>query len=209
MNMPMLQNSLETDRALKSNDSSYEQQSGQFITEMVMSVESLGAEQTQEKQLQAKQLLDQLFPLHEGSHSDVTGYVIDYRHLTAYFHDGRHTGLRYPQHFVAYLGDRNGPEAILFRNGDGCHVEVTLGNSKGTGMPELVLVDDIQLETYTHLNSVASESHATLGLRHWVSLVKADGQGHPQVCSENKEYQSKDEADYQLGISFNLDSFSA
>ncbi|WP_077337739.1 malate synthase [Vibrio ruber] len=207
--MPMLQSSRDTDYSLKSDNSSYEQQSGQFITEMVMSVESLGAGQVQEKQLQAKQLLDQLFPLHEGSHSDVTGYVIDYHHLMAYFQDGRHTGLRYPQHFVAYLGERNNPEAILFRNGDGCHVEVTLGNGTGTGMPELVSVNDIQLETNTHLNSVASESHATLGLRHWVSLVKADGLGHPQVCSENKEYRSKDEADYQLGISFNLDSFSA
>ncbi|MDW6005113.1 aldolase/citrate lyase/malate synthase family protein [Vibrio mangrovi] len=187
------------------NQKPYNQQSDQFITEMVISVETLGGGQAQEKQLQAKQLLDQLFPLHEGSHCDVTGYVVDYRHLMVYFKDGRHTGLRYPKHFVAYIGDRHNPEAIVFRNGDGCHVEVTLGNGKGTGMPEPVSIDDIQLETYTHLNSVASESHATLGLRHWVSLVKADELGHPQVCSENKEYQSKDEADYQLDISFNID----
>ncbi|SHO54608.1 malate synthase [Vibrio quintilis] len=178
------------------------QQSQQFITEMVISVESLGAGQAKEKQAQAKRLLDKLFPLDEGSHSDVTSYVIDYHHIVAYFSDGRHTGLQYPNHFVAYVGDRNEPKQIVFRNGDGCHVEVALGARRGTGCIELVEIADIQLETCTHLNAQASECHATLCIRHWVSLVKCDEKGHPLVCSESKEYHSKGDGDYQLDVSY-------
>jgi malate synthase len=181
------------------------QEPNQFITEMVISVESIGAGQTEKKQVQAKRLLDRLFPLDSGSHMDVTGYVIDYNHVLAYFHDGRHSGLQYPKHFAGYTGDCHQPESILFRNGDGGHVELTFGAGKGTGLLELILIDDIQLETCTYLNSMASESHATLGLRHWVSLVKGDDKGRPQVCSENREYLSKDKNDYKLDASFYVD----
>lgn len=147
-------------------------------------------------------LLDELFPLDNGSHCDVIGYVIDYHHVLAYFHDGSHTGLKYPNHFIAYVGDRNEPKSILFRNGDGCYAEITLGARRGTGCLEMVDIEDIQLETCTHLNALASDRHATLCIRHWVSLVQSDAQGHPLVYSEYREYQYKGKGEYQLDMSF-------
>ena len=65
-----------------------------FIAEAVFAVEKMNSNQTTEKQVKAKQLLDRLFPLENGSHKDVTAYVIDYRHVMAYFKDGSHSGLK-------------------------------------------------------------------------------------------------------------------
>ncbi|MEF1231110.1 hypothetical protein QTO02_27190, partial [Vibrio fortis] len=67
-----------------------QKQSKPFIAEAVFAVETLSANQQTEKQIKAKQLLDRLFPLENGSHQDVTSYVIDYRHIMAYLKDGQH-----------------------------------------------------------------------------------------------------------------------
>lgn len=73
-----------------------QQQQRPFIAEAVFAVEAVSAEQQSEKQVKAKQLLDRMFPLENGSHQDVSSYVIDYRHVLAYFKDGTHSGLKSP-----------------------------------------------------------------------------------------------------------------
>ena len=73
-----------------------QKQNKPFIAEAVFAVET---SQAMEKQVKAKQLLDRLFPLENGSHKEVTAYVIDYRHVMAYFKDGSHSGLKHPKHF--------------------------------------------------------------------------------------------------------------
>ncbi|WP_341664809.1 hypothetical protein [Vibrio sp.] len=166
-----------------------------FIAEAVFEVEKVSANMASEKQAKAKLLLDRLFPLENGSHNDVTAYVIDYRHVMAYFKDGHHSGLKHPKHFVAYCGEKEDPESILFRDGSGSHVELTLGPHKGTGCVELVHINDIQLETCTQFPQTSDEMSV---MRHWISLVKGDGQGKPCACSEAKEYTSKSGEDYDL-----------
>ncbi|MBF4336470.1 hypothetical protein [Vibrio anguillarum] len=174
-----------------------------FIAEAVFAVETISANQQNEKQSRAKQLLDRLFPLATGSHQDVTSYVIDYRHVLAYFKDGRHSGLKHPKHFVAFNGEKESPCSILFRDGSGSHVEVMLGCTKGTGRVELIEINDIQLETCTTFTQSVEETPCA-AMRHWVSLVKGDEKGKPQACSEDKEYTAKDGEDYYLNYSFNL-----
>ena len=166
-----------------------------FIAEAVFAVETIKANQVSEKQLKAKQLLDRLFPLESGSHQEVTAYIIDYRHVMAYFKDGSHSGLKHPKHFVAYMGEKEDPCSILFRDGAGSHVEVTFGYHKGTGCIELVEIEDIQLETCT---TFSQEMAAMAAMRHWISLVKGDGQGRQAACREEKEYTAKNGDDYQL-----------
>ena len=83
-----------------------QKQSKPFIAEAVFAVETISANQQTEKQVKAKQLLDRLFPLENGSHQDVTSYVVDYRHIMAYFKDGQHSGLKHPKQFVAYMGEK-------------------------------------------------------------------------------------------------------
>lgn len=171
-----------------------------FIAEAVFAVEMVKAEEQIEKQKMAKQLLDTLFPLESGSHEDVVSYEIDYRHVQAYFKNGEHTGLKRARHFVAYAGNKCAPEAILFRDESGTHVEVMVAKRKGTGNLELVDIEDIQLETCTTFGQT-DKCHAS-GIRHWVSLVQGDAQGRPRACSEDKEFTAKNGDDYNLGFSF-------
>ncbi|OEF06820.1 malate synthase [Vibrio genomosp. F10] len=172
-----------------------------FIAEAVFAVETISANQQSEKQVKAKQLLDSLFPLENGSHQDVTGYMIDYRHMVAYFKDGSHSGLESNKHFVAYTGEKEDPCSILFKDGTGSHVDVLLGCHKGTGCVELIEIDDIQLETCTTFTQPRSEMAA---MRHWISLVQGDEKGKPRACSEDKEYTSKSGEDYTLDYCYNM-----
>lgn len=175
-----------------------------FIAEAVFAVETVNAHQSCEKQIQAKQLLDRLFPLESGSHQDVSSYMIDYHHVVAYFKDGSHSGLKYPKHFVAYTGNKEQPSSVLFRDQSGSHVEVLFGRHKGTGCVELVVIDDVQLETCTTFTQPDETSVPTVAMRHWISLVRGDERGKPQVCSEDKEYVAKSGEDYLLNYSYCL-----
>lgn len=171
-----------------------------FIANAVFAVEAINAEQAVEKQLKAKQLLDRLFPLENGSHSDVTAYVIDYRHVMAYFKDGRHSGLQHPKHFVAFTGEKEDPHSIVLRDGNGSHMEVLFGHHKGTGAIEYIDIDDIQMETCTTF----PQADSSAAMRHWISLVKGDQKGRPCACSEDKEYTAKNGEDYRLDCCFKL-----
>jgi malate synthase len=173
-----------------------------FIAEAVFAVEMVNADEQMQKQRMAKQLLDTLFPLENGSHEDVVSYEIDYRHVQAYFKNGQHCGLKHAKHFIAYTGDKCAPDAILFRDESGTHVEVTMARRKGTGTLELVEIEDIQLETCTTFGQ-AEEGLAT-GLRHWVSLIKGDEKCRPAASNEEKEFTAKNGEDYNLGFCFSF-----
>ncbi|GAB2643825.1 aldolase/citrate lyase/malate synthase family protein [Vibrio panuliri] len=171
-----------------------------FIANAVFAVEAIKADQAQEKQMKTKQLLDKLFPLENGSHCDVTEYVIDLRHVMAFFKDGTHSGLKHPKHFVAFTGEKEHPHSILFRDGTGSHMEVTFGRQRGTGSVEFITIDDIQMETCTTFPHMEASS----AMRHWISLVKGDKKGKPMACSEDKEYTAKNGDDYRLDCCYKL-----
>jgi len=170
------------------------------IASAVFAVEAIKAEQAQEKQMKSKQLLDRLFPLENGSHSDVTEYVIDLRHVLAFFKDGSHSGLKHPKHFVAFTAEKEQPHSILFRDGNGSHMEVIFGRQKGTGCVEYIEIDDIQMETCTTF----PQADASSAMRHWISLVKGDKKGKPNACTEDKEYTAKNGDDYRLDCCYTI-----
>ncbi|MBG0759944.1 malate synthase [Vibrio cidicii] len=188
---------------LRFDKNDIQQQHRPFIAEAVFAVEAVSSSEQNEKQLKAKQLLDRLFPLENGSHQDVTSYVIDYRHLMAYFEDGTHSGLRSPKHFVAFTGGKEDPCSILLRDETGSHVEVMLGCHKGTGCVELIEIDDIQLETRTTFSPSLTGDTPT-AMRHWISLVKGDVNGKPMASSEDKEYTAKNGEDYILSYCYSI-----
>ena len=180
-----------------------EQQNKPFIAEAVFAVETISSNRQDEKQIKAKQLLDRLFPLENGSHQDVTSYVIDYRHILAFFKDGQHSGLKHPKHFVAYMGEKSDPDSILLKDGSGSHLEVIFGCRKGTGCVELVDIADIQLETCTTFSQIPTEPSMS-AMRHWISLVRGDEKGKPKACSEDKEFTAKSGEDYRMDYCYNL-----
>ncbi|MCH1929867.1 malate synthase [Shewanella sp. A25] len=114
-----------------------------FIAEEVLAVAQVkGAEQ--EMLTHAKQFLDRHFPLNEGSHQNVTSYVVYYQHLLAFFEDGSHSGLAQPKQFVAFNGTKDSPTALVLRD-QGCHVELCFDRSGMIGARNLAHLDDVQI----------------------------------------------------------------
>ncbi|ORT49728.1 hypothetical protein ST37_15360 [Vibrio sp. qd031] len=138
-----------------------------------------------------KSFLDKNFPLDGGSHQDVASYYVYYCNLMVCFKDGRLSGLVKPSQFVALGGHKDSPEALVFKNDSGSHLELTLGKRRGAD--GLVTISDLQLETQTTLSA-----DNLGGVRYWVSLMENSNQGAPIAHLEDKEYRSKRDDDYQL-----------
>nr|WP_115896274.1 malate synthase G [Marinomonas pollencensis] len=94
----------------------------------------------------AKDFLDETFPLDEGSHHDVTSYMVYYHHLLAFFADGRQTGLKQPCQFVALNGQKADPESLLLKN-NGLHVEIKFDRNGKNGITDKANIDDILVES--------------------------------------------------------------
>ncbi|WCE31011.1 hypothetical protein [Vibrio sp. SCSIO 43137] len=170
---------------------------GSFIAEAVFAVETIKSQQLSEKQNRAKQLLDTIFPLDNGSHAEVTSYILNGRHLMAFFKQGKHCGLSESGQFVAYTGHRDCPDSILLRQRDGSHIEVSFVKGSNHGNSQSVEISDIQMET------CATFSHGSLdqsleGMRHWISLLKTDQYGQPKACLDDKDFTAKNGENYLL-----------
>ncbi len=138
-----------------------------------------------------KAFLDQHFPLDGGSHQQVASYYVYYCNLMVCFKDGRLSGLQDPKQFVALGGHKDSPEALVFKNSSGSHLELTLGKKRG--VDGLATIEDLQLETRTTLSTETGN-----GVRYWVSLMENSDHGEPIAHLEDKEYRSKRDDDYLL-----------
>ncbi|MDB1123859.1 aldolase/citrate lyase/malate synthase family protein [Vibrio algarum] len=172
-----------------------------FIAEAVFAVETIKSQQTKEKQIKAKLLLDAIFPLDQGAHAEATSYMLNGRHLIIYFKDGRHTGLKTAGTFVAFTGHRTHPDSILLRDKEGCYIEVSFKKGTNEGMQSSVEISDIQLETCATFSRSYGEQ-STHGIRHWVSLLKTDDQGQPKASLDDKDFTEKNGDDYVLTCCF-------
>lgn len=173
------------------------QESNNFIAEAVFAVETIKCQQTQEKQIRTKLLMDAIFPLDQGSHKDATSYMVDGRHLMIYFKNGEHTGLKESGRFVAFTGHRAHPDSVLLRDKEGCYVEILFERGTNEGTQSFVDIADIQLETCAKFNH-----SAVRGIRHWVSLIKTDEHGQPKASLDEKEFTAKNGEDYILSPCF-------
>lgn len=98
---------------------------------------------------QAVKLLDQSFPLADGSHSEATAYLCYFDHLLVIKNDGTTTGLAKPSQFTHASGIEEAPCCVhLEQNGlqieiepgAGCAVN---GNSDAHRMQLLTQIDAI------------------------------------------------------------------
>ncbi|PSS73677.1 malate synthase [Shewanella algae] len=169
------------------------QEHNPFIAEAVFAVEALGERHIADKMANAKQLLDRLFPLANGSHAEVVCYVVYYQHLLACFADGSQCGLKQPQQFVALSGHRSEPEAILLKDDCGCHLELSFDRQGCIGSRDCAAIEDIQLERCLIDGRCQDNSLK----REWISLLHNDG-GQPRSNKSCKRFTTKDGQEYQL-----------
>lgn len=152
------------------------------IQQQIQLITELNQQHVRQVMDYSKGFLDKTFPLARGSHKDVASYVVYYQQLLAFFQDGSTSGLLEPAQFIALIGHRETPEAILLQN-DGRHVELVL-NRRGTqGSADPAGIDDIQLQT-------------TVPECHWFSLIS----GRQISCRSRaeKSFTAKDGSDYLL-----------
>jgi len=142
----------------------------------------------------AKRYLDEHCPLDNGSHLQVTHYIVYFNHMMAFFADGTHCGLKSSKQFVALCGHRDDPSAILLKKDDGLHVEITFNRCGETGKNDAAHIDDIQFET--QLSTVENQAESQLN-RLWMSFLT--GVQHA-LCDASgvKNFTAKNGDDYQL-----------
>ncbi|MDC0611967.1 hypothetical protein OAP63_14640 [Vibrio sp.] len=167
----------------------------QHFSELAVAVDAMRSDKDQEKHMRAVEFLDDSFPLDEGSHQDVTQYVMDYHHLLAYFSDGSHCGLRYPQQFTGIDGEAHAPGAILFSTEEGNHIEVELCSD--CQLAGRVRITDIQVEVISRpfAEFTAQETDT---FRCWISLLNKNSAGRAIMTLEDKEFIHKDGHEFTI-----------
>jgi malate synthase len=93
----------------------------------------------------AKSILDDAVPLQNGSHADVTAYVVENGALFATTPQGR-TVLKRVQQFAGYQGNAKAPSAVLLVN-HGLHIEIRIDRSHPVGKDDKAGVCDVVLES--------------------------------------------------------------
>lgn len=125
-----------------------------------------------------RHLLDQIAPLAEGSHIDVTEYAIENRELEITLANASITTLAQPEKFVGYNGRPDAPAEIVIRNNN-LHAILKIDPSHPIGKTDKASVKDIVLESaITNIQDCEDSVAAADGedkaevYRNWLGLMR-------------------------------------
>ncbi|ENU47814.1 malate synthase G [Acinetobacter nosocomialis] len=126
----------------------------------------------------AKNFLNEVFPLAQGSHADATKYAIEQNKLVVTLKDGTKTGLAHEAQFVGFNGEEANPsEVVLLSNG--LHVIIEIDANSPIGQTDLAGVKDLTLEAAVTTIQDLEDSVAAVdaeekveGYRNWLGLMK-------------------------------------
>ncbi|WP_461534655.1 malate synthase G [Spongorhabdus nitratireducens] len=94
----------------------------------------------------ARNLLDEMAPLANGSHADATHYRIKESQLAVTLNNGCETGLKTPEKFAGYRGEVSEPVCILLKNNE-LHAEVQFDAEHPIGKTDPAHIKDVVLES--------------------------------------------------------------
>ncbi|MBD0531187.1 malate synthase G [Acinetobacter baumannii] len=151
----------------------------------------------------AKNFLNEIFPLAQGSHADATKYAIEQNKLVVTLKDGTKTGLAHEAQFVGFNGEEANPsEVVLLSNG--LHVIIEIDANSPIGQTDLAGVKDLTLEAAVTTIQDLEDSVAAVdaeekveGYRNWLGLMKGtlqesiDKNGKTIVRALNKDREIK------------------
>ena len=128
----------------------------------------------------ARSLLDQHFPLANGSHVDASSYSIVDHGLLVNLGDGNNSRLLDPEQCKGFQGEASAPSSILLQH-NGLHVAIEVDNSSGIGQSDTAGVKDLTMEAAITTiqdfeDSVAAvDAQDKVGVyRNWLGLMKGD-----------------------------------
>ncbi|GAB3996830.1 malate synthase G [Nocardioides marmoraquaticus] len=136
-------------------------------------------------------LLDEHFPLADGSHADATSYAVDDEGLAVTLADGT-ARLADAGQLVGFRGDRSAPEAVVLVH-HGLHVEIQVDADDAIGSTDAAGVKDLLVESAVSTimdleDSVAAvdADDKVLGYRNWLHLM--DGSLSEQVTKGEQTF---------------------
>lgn len=126
----------------------------------------------------AKNFLNEIFPLAQGSHADATKYAIEQNKLVVTLKAGTKTGLAHEAQFLGFNGEEANPsEVVLLSNG--LHVIIEIDANSPIGQTDLAGVKDLTLEAAVTTIQDLEDSVAAVdaeekveGYRNWLGLMK-------------------------------------
>ncbi len=128
----------------------------------------------------ARHFLDTHFPLEDGSHQEVTAYVVGDDGLQALFGNAGSTGLADNKQFAGFRGVKDAPELILLIN-NGLHVELLIDKEHPIGKTDAAGVCDVILESAMTTIQDCEDSVAAvdaedkvLVYRNWLGLMQGE-----------------------------------
>ena len=124
--------------------------------------------------------LDRYLRLADGQHMQATRYFVDGDQLMVELEDGRITGLRQAEQFIAFRGNTAQPRALLLRHHD-LHVEIHIDRDNPVGKNSPAGVADVCLESAATVIQDCEDSVAAVDgedktgvYRNWLGLMKGD-----------------------------------
>jgi malate synthase len=128
----------------------------------------------------ARDFLDQVVPLEEGSHARAAAYTIVGRELEVALEDGTAGHLREPAWLVGYRGQPSSPSSVLLRH-HGLHIELVIDRSRQVGAADGAGIADVIIESAVTTIVDFEDSVATVdaadkveAYRNWLGLMKGD-----------------------------------
>lgn len=128
----------------------------------------------------AKDFLNKAAALQQGSHADVTSYVIVDGALKATLADGTKTTLAQGEKLVGYHGNASAPTALLLVNND-LHIEIQIDRTHPIGKDDAAGVKDVYLESAVTTIMDCEDSVAAVDAEdkvevysNWLGLMKGD-----------------------------------
>lgn len=126
------------------------------------------------------QFLDDIAPLKDASHADVSRYAVDNRQLHVTLKNSQTALLQSPDKFAGYQGDASEPSLVLLRNNN-LHIELHIDRSHPVGKAHAAGVKDVVLEAAVTTIQDMEDSVAavdaedkTILYRNWLGLMKGN-----------------------------------
>ena len=160
----------------------------------------------------AREFLDRVAPLREGSHAESVRYLISGGALIVRLADGRETGLAGPRQLAGWRGDPAAPEGVLLLH-NGLHLEILLDRNHNVGKDDPAGVADVLVEAALTVIQDCEDSVAAVDAEdkaavyhNWLGLMRGDlsvtfakgGREETRRLDDDRRYTAPDGSDLTL-----------